>query len=88
MAVLLITYDLNNPDQDYSGFHDAIKCYGSWADLSESSYAVETDVKPTAIRDKLKEHIGKKDQVYIFTLTAPCAGMGSLEVKRWLSKRL
>ena len=88
MALLLITYDLSKPDQNYSSFHDTIKCCGSWADLSGSSYAVETDVKPSAIRDQLKQHIGKNDQVYIFTLTAPCAGVGSPEVKKWLSKRL
>jgi hypothetical protein len=27
MALLLVTYSLNEPGRDYSGFHDAIEAY-------------------------------------------------------------
>ncbi len=60
MAVLLVTYDLKKPGQDYSDFYKVIKSYG-WAKLSESSYAISTDKSPTTIYNELAPHIDKND---------------------------
>ena len=87
MAVLLVTYDLNKPGQDYSDFIDTFKKY-PWARLSESSYAIETSKTPQIIYDELAPNMDKNDQVYIITLSKPFWGLGPEDVNKWLSANL
>lgn len=87
MAVLLVTYDLNKPGQDYSDFHKTIK-KNSWAKLSESSYAIETIDAPQAVYSALKPYMDKNDNVYVINLRSPYFGQGPQDVNDWLSKHL
>ena len=87
MSVLLITYDLKKPGQDYSDFLKTIKGY-SWARLSESSYAIDTKETPIAINDKLIPHMDKNDQLYIITLRKTYSGLGPKDVNDWLAQHL
>ena len=73
MNVLLITYDLKKPGQDYTDFHKFIKSYGAWARLSESSYTVQTDEDPSTVYNKLAPHMDKN---------------GPKEVNEWLDQHL
>lgn len=88
MAVLLVTYDLNSPGQNHSKLLTKIKQYPSWAQLSESSYAIETNTSPQQIFDILKPLIDKNDILYVINLKKPYAGFGSTDVNNWLDKRL
>ena len=87
MAVLLVTYDLNKPGQNYSDFIDTFKQY-PWAKLSESSYAIDTTKSPNSIYSELKPYIDKGDQVYIITLSKPLSYWGPKTVNAWLEERL
>jgi len=87
MAVLLVTYDLNKPGQDYSDFINAFKQY-AWAKLSESSYAIETAKSPSTIYNELSPHMDKNDHVYIISLSNPYWGYGPEKVNEWLEKNL
>jgi hypothetical protein len=87
MSVLLVTYDLNKPGQDYADFLKVVKDY-PWARLSESSYAIETTESPTEIYEKLRPHQDENDNLYIIKLTQPFYGWGPERVNQWLSQRL
>ena len=87
MSVLLITYDLKKPGQDYTDFMKIIKDY-SWARLSESSYSIETAESPKAVYEKLSPHIDENDQLYIINLKKPYWGLGPKAVNDWLSQHL
>lgn len=87
MPVLLVTYDLKKPGQDYSDFLDVVKS-NAWARLSESSYAVKTTDSPKTLYNKLFPHMDANDQVYIVTLTSPYWGLGPEKVNQWLSQHL
>ena len=87
MAVLLVTYDLNKPGQDYDDFIATFKNY-PWARLSESSYAIDTTKSPSTIYSELKPYIDKGDQVYIITLSKPLSYWGPKDVNAWLEERL
>jgi hypothetical protein len=84
MSVLLITYDLNKPGQDYKDLLDYIKRF-PWAKLSESSYAIETNMTPIQVYNAIKGMVDTNDNVYIVTLTVPWYGQGRPEVNQWLS---
>ena len=60
MSVLLVTYDLNKPGQDYTDLLKVIKRH-SWAKLSESSYAVETDLTPHQLYSQLEPYLDSSD---------------------------
>ena len=87
MAVLLVTYDLNKPGQNYDDFIATFKKY-SWAKLSESSYAIDTTKSPSAIYNELHPFMDKGDQVYIIPLGSPYMGFGPKDVNEWLDNRL
>lgn len=87
MAVLLITYDLNKPGKDYDDLLKVIKNY-PWARLSESSYAIKTDLTPQLLFDKVKPYIDNNDNLYIINLKRPYAGFGPKGVNEWLEKNL
>ncbi len=87
MAVLLVTYDLKKPGQDYSALLDEIKSY-SWARLSESSYAIKTTETPDTVFDKLRPHVDQNDYIYVITLNNPRRGYGPEKVNEWLEENL
>jgi len=87
MAILLVTYDLKKPGQDYSDFISTFKKY-AWARLSESCYAIDTYKTPNQIYNELKPFMDQNDQVYIITLSNPWDGYGPKDVNDWLHARL
>jgi hypothetical protein len=88
MAVRLITYDPNEPGRDDSAFFDALKGYGPWAKLSESTYAVETNVSPKRIIERLERQVEPYDIVSVITLTPPYSILGHEDLDDWLSRKL
>ncbi|MGG5257472.1 hypothetical protein [Phycicoccus avicenniae] len=55
MAVMLITYDLNNPGQKYPAVHDAIKSAGTtWCHPLESTWLIVTSSSTGQVAQKLK----------------------------------
>lgn len=87
MAILLITYDLKKPGQDYKDFLALIRNY-PYARLSESSYAIETNEAPKDVYNILAPHMDNNDQLYVVTLHSPYWGLGPKEVNDWLSANL
>lgn len=88
MSVRVITYDLNNPGQNYPRLLAAIKEFGAWAKLSESSYAVATNQSPHEVYRKLSAFIDRNDTLVVLTGTQPYAGQASQEVIDWLNRNL
>ncbi|MBN1187314.1 MAG: hypothetical protein JXB49_33860 [Bacteroidales bacterium] len=87
MSILLITYDLHKPGQNYDDFYKVIKQY-TWARLSESSYVIDTNNTPSEIYNQLSPHMDKNDQMYIITLKNPFISYGPKPINDWLSQRL
>lgn len=88
MAVLLITYDLNKETTRPPIVKKIKDTYDNWAQLSESSYAVETNSSPSDVHNTLKPLIDSNDQIYIIALKAPYAGFGPEKVNKWLDEKL
>lgn len=51
--VYLVTYDLKQPGQDYSGVHEAIKSCGAWWHFLESTWLVDTHLTADQISTKV-----------------------------------
>lgn len=87
MSLMLVTYDCNRSEQDYSGFFRHIERYSN-VRLSESSYAIITDKTPKAICAELEEFIDEDDNLYVITLKKPYDASGPNLASDWLKKEL
>jgi hypothetical protein len=87
LAVYIVTYDLNK-EVIRPKIVDAIKKYGSWAMLSESSYAIATAQTAETVYDGLSPLLDNNDQLYVITLKRPYYGQGAKEVNDWLASQL
>ena len=65
MKTYLIGYDLNRPHQDYPDLFGAIKkvAGGTWRHALDSTWIVKSDMKASAIRDVLQQHIDSNDEL-------------------------
>lgn len=87
MSVILVTYDLSTPGQDYKNFYEIIKSY-PWAKLSESSYAISTSKTVKTVFEDIKQHIDQNDQLYVIKLDKYWNGYGPKDVNAWLNNHL
>lgn len=86
MAVYVVTYDLNKETKRPDILKD-IKTK-SWAKLSESCYAIETDETPEQVYARLKKHLDNDDNLYVISMKRPYAGRGPKAVNEWLSENM
>lgn len=87
--ILIITYDLSAPEQNYPEVLKEIKSYGTWAKICESSYLIKTTKTPESVRDRLLKYIDDDDKLFVGTLNAPAAWYGESEsVSNWILKHL
>jgi len=87
MPVLLVTYELKNPDQDYSTFRSMLHSY-PWMKLSESAVVLECADAPEAFFEGIWPWVDQHDMVLVFEVGSPWAGIAPAEVRSWLKERL
>lgn len=87
MACYLITYDLNK-ETSRPPIVDKIREFEAWARLSESSYAVSTDMSAQDVYELMKPMLDDNDNLYVMALKKPLAGQGDQKVNDWLSNTL
>jgi len=91
MPILLVTYDINKEGTSHTDrdkLLEFIKSQSSWAYLSESAYAVETNSSPTQLFEAAKKFLDENDSLMIFTLSAPYFGRHSQDVIDWFASKL
>lgn len=66
----------------------AIKAYGTWAKLSESSYAIVTTKSPQDVYTGLSPLLDNNDHLSVITLNAPWWSKHSQEVLDWLQQNV
>lgn len=82
----LITYDLHAPVQNYEPLIKAIKGYGKWAKIGQSSWAVKTEQSAISVRDNLEQHIDRNDKLFVCAFSEWASWGLSEEVTDWLKK--
>lgn len=81
--ILLITYDLKQPDKDYSKLYDAIKNAGSsWWHYLESVWIINTTLSVNECSRLIKTNIDENDTLFVVEITNQ-AHQGWLPSKAW-----
>ena len=65
MAVYMITYDLNNPGQNYNDVIEAIKDSSNdvWCSFWKSSYLIKSNLTVQQVSDKITPYLDKNDRL-------------------------
>jgi hypothetical protein len=87
MKVLLITYDLKDKFIDYSKLFDILKTAPSWWHYIESTWLIATDEPPELWFSKIKNAIGKDDNLFIVEIKgSQRQGWLSQDAWDWIKK--
>jgi hypothetical protein len=89
MPTFFITYDLIGGDSsDYEELYKAIKAYGTWARVTESTWAVVTDEDASTVRSDLMQHMHEDDRLFVLKSGSAAAWHNVRCRTAWLKKWL
>lgn len=86
--VYLITYDLNDPGQDYDDLYDAIKqLASSWIHPLDSTWFIKSSSSASDIRDRLKDVLDESDKVIVMRASGEWATNFKDDDTEWLKEK-
>ncbi len=84
-----ISYDLNEPGQDYDELYETIEDLGDWIHPLDSTWLVSTSLSAEEIRDKLEIVVDDTDALLVTKATTPGAWLNlSDDESAWLQSKL
>jgi len=83
-VILVVTYDLHEPDRDYPAIEKLLKSARSWAHPQGSVWFVDTDRPPSWWRDHLKQRGDDNDDYFVCRLRQNWATLTGDAVNEWL----
>lgn len=87
MSCYIISYDLRT-GADYTSLHNTIKSYGTWAKITESTWAIVTSQSCEEIRNRLSDLIGKDNRLFVIKSGGEAAWRNSICKNEWLQKNI
>jgi hypothetical protein len=90
MAILMVGYDLNKPDADYTKLIERLKSKPNWWHHLDSTWLVITAQTPVQLRDELRQLIDGNDELLVIDVTGDAgAWVGFDETgSAWLKENL
>ena len=82
----VIIAELNDPQKDYTGFHDEIHSFGPWAHYTSTIWAVDTTLDAKTMSDRLRVHTSDKDFHLILPFGYPYQGWLPKDFWDWLNQ--
>ena len=87
MTCYIISYDLRG-ERDYDALYEAIKSYGNWAHITESTWAVVTTKTAIQVRNHLSSVMDQDDRVFVVKSGVEAAWINVICKKQWLMDNL
>lgn len=84
----IVSYDLCNPTRNYNQLYMALKSFGYWGKLTESTWAIVSDWPAVQIRDKLIRYIGHNDRLVVILSGKSAAWNNLLASNDWVRNTL
>lgn len=85
--ILLITYDLNKPGQNYDALYEEIKKAGTWWHHLDSTWIINTEHTPTDWQKRLQKHVDENDGLLIIEVCDNYQGWLPEKAWKWLNER-
>ncbi len=87
MQTYIISYDMAERG-DYDDLHEAIQSYGTWARITDSTWAVVTEDNAKKVRDHLGEYLPKKSCLIVVKSGIEAAWRNVFCRSEWLKRSL
>ena len=87
MACYIISYDLRGA-RDYETLYEAIKSYGTWGHITESTWAVVTTKTAIQVRDHLSSVMDQDDRLFVVKSGVEAAWKNVMCKNEWLKENL
>lgn len=87
MKCYIITYDLVNQG-NYTKLHSLLKDYGTWAKITESTWAVVTKQSAKEVRANLRNVLDYDDRLFVIKSGGEAAWKNVICKNEWLKKHL
>lgn len=84
----IVSYDLCQPNRNYSELYSALKSFPRWGRLTESTWAIVADKDHIEIRDFLMRFIDKNDRLIIIRSGKSAAWTKVLAPNEWVRSNL
>lgn len=88
MSSKIIEYDLRQPGRNYDALYDAIKNYGTWARITESTWFIKTTETCVQVRDKLSKQMDSNDRIFVGELSGTAAWKNTICDGEYLKENL
>lgn len=88
MKCYIVMYELRSPGRNYTAFYSALKSYGTWAKITDRSWAIVSDHSPKEIRDHLTQFIDSSDRLFIIKSGHNSAWRNAIGNTEWFKKYL
>lgn len=85
--MLLVTYDLSQPDRDYQTLDEALMTANGYAKVTESSWLLAGEDDPKAWRDKLTAVMHRNDRLFVCGVAHKVAWQKVLCGNDWLKDK-
>lgn len=89
MTVYVITYDLNQPGQDYKDLHESIKDCGVWWHCLDSTWMISSKMTAIDIANKLWAKMDQNDRLLVTPVASGSASAGFTgDCESWIKSNL
>lgn len=88
MHVLLITYDLKRPVQNYDRLFAAIKALGAWWHYLDSAWLVATTLSVEQASNRIRSEVDTNDRVLVMKVCRPADGWLTQEAWNWINQNV
>lgn len=88
MPIFQVSYDLNQPGQNYARLEKAIKASYSWNHVLKSTWLVWTGESYLTLQARLNQAIDKTDRLFLSRVTSENGGFMNTPVWEWIKSRL
>ena len=85
--ILLISYDLTKPGQDYTGLYNEIKKADNWWHHLDSTWIINTKHPPEHWADRLLKHLDNNDSLLVVEICKNYQGFLPERAWKWLDRR-
>ena len=87
MSTYIISYDLIQ-DRDYDDLYEAIKSFGTWAHITESTWAIVSPKSAQEVRDFLLRELDEDDRLIVIKSGVESAWQNPICKSEWLKEHM
>lgn len=84
MGLFIVTYDLDQPNRNYSGLYERLKSYEAYCRPTESTWILATSRSAQQIYDYIRPAMDSGDYVFISNLGQDRQGWLQKDTWEWL----